>query len=83
MNILGIELVQTCSACPEQYDAYKDGVEVGYFRLRHGCFTVDCLDTQVYVAYPKGDGIFYEEERYTYLLNGVCRILDHLKEVNI
>ena len=35
-----IQLVQTCRACPEQYDAIRDGERVGYLRLRHGRFTV-------------------------------------------
>ena len=36
-----IELVKTCGACPEQYDAYFEGYQVGYLRLRHGTFRVD------------------------------------------
>lgn len=35
-----ITLVQTCTACPEQYNAIRDGEVVGYLRLRHGHFTV-------------------------------------------
>ena len=81
MNILGIDLVQTCGACPEQYDAYKDGKEVGYFRLRHGHFTVDCLDVPVFHACPDGDGMFTDYERDAYLQDGVVAILDHLEKV--
>ena len=32
------KLVQTCGACPEQYDVYEGDEEVGYMRLRHGHF---------------------------------------------
>lgn len=28
-------------ACPEQYDVFKDGQQVAYYRLRHGEFTVN------------------------------------------
>lgn len=30
------ELLQTCEACPEQYDVIRDNQCVGYLRLRHG-----------------------------------------------
>jgi hypothetical protein len=39
-----IELVKTCEACPEQYDAFDDRKQVGYVRLRWGRFTVNCPD---------------------------------------
>lgn len=63
----GVDLVQTCGACPEQYDAYIDGEEVGYLRLRHGYFSVDYKDAEVYSAYPDGDGCFTSNEREYYL----------------
>lgn len=65
-----IILVQTCGACPEQYDAYYNNEVIGYLRLRHGCFRVDygkCGGPTIYVAYPKGDGIFDDDEREYYL----------------
>ena len=37
-----LNLVQTCSCCPEQYDVFYDGEQVGYMRLRHGTFRVEC-----------------------------------------
>jgi len=73
-----IKLVRTCWACPEQYDAFdEEGKQVGYLRLRHGNFTVDCpdaLETEVYRAYPKGDGIFDNDEREYYLKWAVFHI---------
>lgn len=48
-----IELIQTCEACPEQYDAMLGGERVGYLRLRWGWFTVTCPwvnGTEVYEA---------------------------------
>jgi len=65
-----IRLFRTCYACPEQYDAYDGDKQVGYLRLRHGCFTVECPDvagTMVYSAGPRGDGIFEDDERDYYL----------------
>ena len=67
-----IKLVKTCDACPEQYDAFdENGKQVGYLRLRHGYFRVDCPDVggeTVYSAEPEGDGIFMDWERESYLL---------------
>lgn len=76
------KLDETCSACPEQYDAFLDGELVGYFRLRHGYFTVEfCRNPDgeevwegVYDAEPKGDGIFEEDEREFYLMEGLKAI---------
>lgn len=66
-----IKLVQTCGACPEQYDAYDgDKQVVGYLRLRWGYFTVRCPNSEgevVFEARPEGDGIFTFEERDKYL----------------
>ena len=71
----GIDLVQTCGACPESYKAYKDGEYAGYLRLRHGVFTVDTDVCQtVWTTHPKGDGLFEYEEREWYLENA-CLIL--------
>jgi hypothetical protein len=36
MLIHGLDFVQTCCACPEQYDVYRQGHRVGYVRLRFG-----------------------------------------------
>jgi hypothetical protein len=68
--ILNIVLEETCGACPEQYDAFLDGKQVGYLRLRHGRFRVDypdCGGETIYEAYPDGDGIFESNEREFYL----------------
>lgn len=65
-----IKLVKTCGSYPEQYDAFLDGVQVGYLRLRHGAFTVSCPDAGdkiIFSAEPEGDGEFQEFERDFYL----------------
>ena len=83
MEHKGITLVQTCGACPEQYDAIRDGVTVGYFRLRHGYFRVDAYlpETEtVYDAHPKGDGLFEKNERDYYLKKGLKKLHKALKK---
>lgn len=43
MHTRDITLVQTCAACPEQYNAVdRRGKIVGYLRLRWGSFSVYC-----------------------------------------
>lgn len=73
-----VRLEQTCYACPEQYDAFDpNGNMLGYLRLRHGNFTVECPDVGgklVYSTQPQGEGAFYEEEREFYLKEAVNAI---------
>jgi hypothetical protein len=67
----GIRLEMTCSACPEQYDAYIDDQKVGYLRLRHGRFTVEVPDPGgklVYSAHTVGDGAFHDAAEADYYL---------------
>lgn len=75
-----ITLEQTCYACPEQYDATDEtGRQVGYLRLRHGKFTVECPDvggTLVYAALPDGDGTFTVAERDGFLQDAIVAIRD-------
>lgn len=70
----------TCGACPEQYDAMLDGKRVGYLRLRHGYFYAAVPDVggeTVYESYPKGDGMFEDDERTTELNNALKAIIDY------
>ena len=78
-----IELVMTCGACPEQYDALYEDEEVGYLRLRHGRFSVEYKDTVVYEASPKGDGIFDDDEREGFLTEAKKAIYKAMKEDKI
>lgn len=69
---MSFRLVQTCGACPEQYDVFDEETdeEVGYLRLRHGFFSArypGVNGEQVYSASPDGDGCFMEHERDFYL----------------
>ena len=77
LRIKGFDLILTCTACPEQYDVYKDGQQVGYLRLRHGCFRADvpeCGGKTVFEAEPEGDGQFFDHERRSFLANAITAI---------
>lgn len=81
INLNDIRLERTCYACPEQYDAFLGSKPVGYLRLRHGRFYTSCPDVGgdvVYVDYPRGDGIFDEDEREHYLFKAKAAILHWL-----
>ncbi len=78
-----IKLVETCGACPEQYDAFIGDEQVGYLRLRHGSFRVDfpsCGGETIYRAEPKGDGMFDSDERDFYLNEAKEAIIKRLKK---
>jgi hypothetical protein len=53
---------------------------VAYFRLRHGGFRVNVPDVGgevVYTANPKGDGMFYDDERVHYLTQAVLAVQEY------
>ena len=57
LKILGYKLIETCSACPEQYDVFDGaGNLAAYLRFRFGRFTCE-------VPYVGGEMI-YEAEPY-------------------
>ena len=65
-------------SCPEQYEAYDSTWNiVGYLRLRHGNFTVECPDVggeEVLCGTPIGDGGFEENERAEWLRKAITAI---------
>lgn len=67
-------------SCPEQYDVYLDGKEIGYLRLRHGRFRAETPfgGQVVYVAEPEGDGCFKDHERDQHLAAAIKAIDDYL-----
>lgn len=74
LDIKGVRLILTCEACPEQYDAFLDGQQIGYLRLRHGYFRADypdCGGETVYEAHTIGDGVFDYDERSKHLKKAV------------
>lgn len=75
MNIGAYEL-RGGGACPEQYDVFLEGLQVAYFRLRHGRFTATLTDPYhgeeclcVYSTRTDGDGILTED-----MMNNVTEI---------
>lgn len=81
-EIKGYRLKLTCGCCPEQYDVFKDGVNVGYFRLRNGWFTADLVTEEeitVYECGTDGDGMFTAEERLRCLTAAVDCLDVYLK----
>lgn len=80
-----IDLVRTCYACPEQYDAYdKFGNEIAYLRLRWGYFRVECPfgGEIVYSAETEGDGMFEDAERDYHLDKAKEAIADYYNKNN-
>jgi len=78
----GLELKMTGNACPEQYEVFKDGKQVAYYRLRHGEFTIDhptACEEEIFAAEPNGDGIFDSDERLNYLAKAMRIVLDKIK----
>ena len=72
------KIVQTCGACPEQYDVYKDDRYVAFLHLRHGSFGCEYNGKWIYTSNPKGDGIFDSEQERIREINAA---LQKLKEV--
>ena len=70
---------------PEQYDVLLNGKTVGYLRIRHGHFTVECPDvggTLMYEAYPAGYGEFEDAERSYFLNLALSVVLDYVNGIN-
>lgn len=82
-TINGLAFVQTCSACPEQYDVFRGEEQVGYVRLRWGYLRAEYLvDMQEVYSYEFEDamkGAFYEEEeRQEHLINIADSLLERI-----
>jgi hypothetical protein len=85
-SIMGCDLLMTCYACPEQYDVFLEGTQIGYLRLRHGHFTVvypDVGGVLVYQADPVGDGIFEASEREHYLIHAIEALLQYKNSLEV
>lgn len=73
MKIKNYEFVQTCGACPEQYDVFDENDnQVGYVRLRCGSLYAQCPDVDgvtVYSVDLDHDGGYFssDEERIQHL----------------
>lgn len=78
-----LNLVMTCTSCPEQYYAYLGNQRVGYLRLRHGYFYAQLMDAHATTVYSTedidGDGSFAsDEERHRELTRASIAILNGL-----
>lgn len=87
MVINGLNFVQICGACPEQYDVYNENQNiVGYVRLRWGVLSCEYPDVNGEVIYHAnvGDGwteSFDSQEDRNYYLNAIANlILDKIKQ---
>lgn len=72
-----MKLVQTCAACPEQYElrTQQDTV-IGRLKLRHGRFLAWHGDQLVHMGlFDPGTGVFTGEERAEHLPFGVAALL--------
>lgn len=58
----GLVFEQTCFACPEQYDVYKDNNLVGYVRLSWGFLRCDYPDVgrETVYEYCFGEDVVYK-----------------------
>lgn len=87
MIINGLKFVQTCGACPEQYNVYNENHNiVGCVRLRWGrlsCKYPNVWGEEIYSASvgDKWTGYFDSQENRNYHLNAIAnRILDRIKQ---
>lgn len=79
-SYLGVIFECTCSACPEQYDAYLDGTLIGYIRLRWGRLRADWPDVrgETVYSYDFDDGwkgCFDSNEERNYHLEKIVEAL--------
>ena len=87
MKIDDIVLKQTCSTCPEQYEAFFEGKKVGFLRLRHGVFQVfgikdGAIGDLIFVSLPNGDNQFDDDERESHLNKAKEEIIISLRIKN-
>ena len=81
-----LKFVETCSACPEQYDVFLGDKQVGYLRLRSGWFRVDfpeCGGETIYEHYfdDGWKGCFDDTERDYFLKEAEKAIIKKIKSI--
>ncbi len=84
-TINDIVLKQTSAEWPEQYDAFMDGVQVGYLKMKKGEFTVrvpDWGDQIVFRADTQGSSCFDNSERDFFLAKAKTAILKKWAQEN-
>ena len=87
LTILGLDLEDTCTSHPEQFNVWLGEEQVGYLRLRCGwfCATVPkCGGEEVYVSCDmNGDDIFDYHEREHYLTEAIKAIIEHRNAISV
>jgi hypothetical protein len=84
--IQGLKFVLTCGACPEQYDVFYNGKQVGYIRLRWGTLRVDYPDVHGETVYSHSfddgmKGCFDNESECMYhLTNAAEKLLERVNK---
>ena len=78
-KIKGLDFIETCFACPEQYDVFINGEQVCYVRLRWGSLYAECPDVggeTVYEASIGNDaGRFKSEDQRQYHLMQIAKAI--------
>lgn len=78
-----IKLIKTCDAYPEQYDAFYEGKQVGYLRVRHGIFQVFYPDANseevIFETQTIKNGEFEDNERIYCLEDAKKAIIAKIK----
>lgn len=85
INTYNFEFYETCGACPEQYDVFLEGKQVGYVRLRWARLRCDYPDVggeTIYVHEWSGKaamdgyrGQFPSEEQRNYHLDLIAKAI--------
>lgn len=80
-TIKDLDFVQTCAACPEQYDVFNgEGKQVGYVRLRWGNLTCEYPDCGGELIYENnvGDGwsgCFEDDSQRSVMLDDIANAI--------
>lgn len=80
MKIKNYEFVETCAACPEQYDVFDENSnQVGYVRLRWGSLYAQCPHVGGVTVYSvdldHDGGCFSSNEERTLHLNAIAEAI--------
>jgi hypothetical protein len=86
---MNIKFVKTCTACPEQYEAFIGKKQVGYLRLRWGYFEVEYPDVGgkellgIQIDKSGWQGEFNDEEQRKFYLKKAKEVITKkiLKEI--